>query len=286
MSKFFSNKKLIILLITIVAMIGFISISISIRDRRETPPVIQQIGNDAAGIASQIVSAPVNSIRTGLTSMVNLVNTYQDNERLKQQLDQLDQVKETNTTLRRENKALKRQLKLSATLTDYKEMNAAVISRSPASWQNQVVINKGQLNGVVKNMPVMSGSGLLGRVVEVNKTNSKVELISTDNKNTNRFAVEVKIGADKYLSGIVSRYNSAQHRLIISQLDTTEGVKAGDMVSTSGLGGLTPRGLFVGKVTSVRKDDYGLTNSVYVKPAANIDDFTVVTLIDRTVAGD
>lgn len=286
MPKFFSNKKLIILLITLVTMIGLIAISINVKDRRNTPPVIQQIGNDAAGFASQVVEAPINSLRTGFTAMVNLVNTYQDNERLKQQLDELDQVKETNATLKRENKDLKQQLKLNATLTDYKNITAAVITRSPASWQNQVVINKGQLNGVVKNMPVMAGSGLLGRVVEVNKTNSKVELISTSNKNTNSFAIEVKTGDDQYINGIISGYNADQKELIISQLTSTDNIKKGDVVSTSGLGGLTPRGLYVGKVADIRKDNYGLTNSVYVKPAANINDFTVVTVINRSVEGN
>ena len=286
MSKFFSNKKLIILLITIVAMIGLIAISINVKDRRDTPPLVQQIGNDAAGVASSIISAPINSLHTGLTAMVNLVNTYQDNEQLKQQLDTLDQVKETNATLKRENQSLKKQLHLNATLTDYKQIDAAVITRSPATWQNQVVINKGQVNGVVKNMPVMAGSGLLGRVVEVNKTNSKVELISTSNKATNSFAIEVRLSSGKYLDGIVSGYDANKKQLIISQLDNTDGVKAGDEVTTSGLGGLTPRGLFVGKVSAIRKDDYGLTNSVYVKPAADINDFTVVTVIDRTVEGE
>lgn len=286
MPKFFSNKKLIILLITIVTMIGLIAISINVKDRRNTPPVIQQIGNDAAGFASQVVEAPINSMRTGFTAMINLVNTYQDNERLKKQLDQLDQTKETNATLRRENKDLKKQLKLNSTLTDYKSITAAVITRSPASWQNQVVINKGQINGVVKNMPVMAGSGLLGRVVEVNKTNSKIELISTSNKNTNSFAIEVKTKSGSYVNGIISGYNADKKELVISQLSSTDDIKANDVVSTSGLGGLTPRGLYVGKVANIRKDNYGLTNSVYVKPAANINDFTVVTVVDRSIEGN
>lgn len=286
MSKFFSNKKLIILLITIVTMIGLIAISINIKDRRNTPPLVQQIGNDAAGFATEVIEAPVNSLHTGFTAMVNLVNTYQDNEQLKKQLDELDQVKETNTTLKRENKNLKKQLKLNATLTDYKQISASVITRSPASWQNQVTINKGQINGIVKNMPVMAGSGLLGRVVEVNKTNSKVELISTSNKSTNSFAIEVKASSGKYLNGIVSGYDADAKELIVSQLTSTSGIKKNDVVSTSGLGGLTPKGLFVGKVADIRKDDYGLTNSVYVKPAANINDFTVVTVINRAVEGD
>lgn len=267
-------------------MIGLIAVSINVKDRRNTPPVIQQIGNDAAGFASQVVAAPINSLHTGFTAMVNLVNTYQDNEQLKKQLDELDQVKETNATLKRENKDLKQQLKLNSTLTNYKKITAAVITRSPASWQNQVVINKGQVNGIVKNMPVMTGSGLLGRIVEVNKTNSKVELISTSNKNTNSFAIEVKTASGTYVNGIISGYNADKKELIISQLSSVDDIKKGNVVSTSGLGGLTPRGLYVGKVANIRKDNYGLTNSVYVKPAANINDFTVVTVINRSVEGN
>ncbi len=54
---------------------------------------------------------------------------------------------------------------------------------------------------------------------------------------------------------------------------------------TSGLGGLTPKGLLIGKVASVKTDNYGLADKVYIKPAGNLDDMDVVTVIKRTIGG-
>ncbi|HBQ43907.1 MAG TPA: rod shape-determining protein MreC, partial [Lactobacillus acetotolerans] len=57
-----------------------------------------------------------------------------------------------------------------------------VISRSPDSWSDLLVINKGSTAGIRKNMAVMCGGGVIGRVVEVNAASSKVELITTTDK--------------------------------------------------------------------------------------------------------
>lgn len=282
MQKFFSNKRLIVLLVALITSVGLIAASIAVRDNKSTPPIVQQVGNDAVGIAGWVVAGPANAINGGIEDIANLMNTYSENERLKAKLDDLAQTKVRNQTLSRENKQLKKQLKLTATLADYDTVTAAVESRSPSNWLNVLVINKGSVSGVKKNMPVMSGSGLIGRITEVNKTNSKVELISTDNDAANRFAAQVDVGS-KTINGVITGYDTASGRLIMGQLTTDANVKKGTRVYTSGLGGRTPKGLFIGTVSTVKKDDYGLANTVYLKPAGSLNDVSVVTVIDRTV---
>jgi rod shape-determining protein MreC len=282
MQKFFSNKRLIVLLVALITSVGLIAASIAVRDNKNTPPIVQQVGNDAVGIAGWVVAGPANAINGGIEDIANLMNTYSENERLKAKLDDLAQTKVRNQTLSRENKQLKKQLKLTATLADYDTVTAAVESRSPSNWLNVLVINKGSVSGVKKNMPVMSGSGLIGRITEVNKTNSKVELISTDNDAANRFAAQVDVGS-KTINGVITGYDTASGRLIMGQLTTDANVKKGTRVYTSGLGGRTPKGLFIGTVSTVKKDDYGLANTVYLKPAGSLNDVSVVTVIDRTV---
>lgn len=285
MQKFFSNRKLIIVLIAIIISMGLMAFSVSVRNSDKTPPLIQRFGNDVVGVADRIVALPVNGVKNSFSSVSNLINTYEENTKLKAQLDDLAQTKTQADTLKAENKELKQQLKLDKTLTDYSKINAAVLTRSPANWQNNLVINKGSLAGIKKNMPVMAGSGLIGRVVEVNSTNSKVELITTDNQSANRFAAEV-ITDDGTANGIMTGYDKQSRQLKMGQLNTDAKIKVGDTVQTSGLGGLTPRGLYIGKVSKVKHDNYGLALSLTVKPAVNLDDFTVVTVIKRQLAGD
>lgn len=285
MQKFFSNRKLIIVLIAIIISMGLMAFSVSVRNSDKTPPLIQRFGNDVVGVADRIVALPVNGVKNSFSSVSNLINTYEENTKLKAQLDDLAQTKTRANTLKAENKELKKQLNLDNTLTDYTKINAAVLTRSPANWQNNLVINKGSLAGIKNNMPVMAGSGLIGRVVEVNGTNSKVELVTTDNQSANRFAAEV-VTANGTANGIMTGYDKQSRQLKMGQLNTDAKIKVGDTVQTSGLGGLTPRGLYIGKVSKVKHDNYGLALSLTVKPAVNLDDFTVVTVIKRQLAGD
>ncbi|KRM99255.1 rod shape-determining protein MreC [Loigolactobacillus rennini DSM 20253] len=264
---------------------GLMAFSVSVRNSDKTPPLIQRFGNDVVGVADRVVALPVNGVKNSFSSVSNLINTYEENTKLKAQLDDLAQTKTRANTLKAENKELKKQLNLDNTLTDYTKINAAVLTRSPANWQNNLVINKGSLAGIKKNMPVMAGSGLIGRVVEVNGTNSKVELVTTDNQSANRFAAEV-VTANGTANGIMTGYDKQSRQLKMGQLNTDAKIKVGDTVQTSGLGGLTPRGLYIGKVSKVKHDNYGLALSLTVKPAVNLDDFTVVTVIKRQLAGD
>ena len=134
---------------------------------------------------------PANGIGKGVDALTDLINTYQENKALKAQLDDLAQTKVQAQTLKEENKNLKKELNLAGTLTDYTTLNASVLSRNPDNWQNSLVINKGALAGLKKNMPVMSESGIIGRISEVNKTNAKVELVSSTGRNSNGFAAVV-----------------------------------------------------------------------------------------------
>ncbi|QVI35731.1 rod shape-determining protein MreC [Lacticaseibacillus chiayiensis] len=286
MQKFFSNKKLIALMIALLVSLGLVAGSTYVSNNRNTPPFIQRIANDVVGIGGRIVALPGDLARNGLDDVHNLMNTFQENQHLKQQLDSLAQTKVQVQTLKRENQQLKQQLKLNGTLTDYSQISAAVILRAPSDWRNIVVINQGSAAGVKKGMPVMAGSGLVGRIVEVNRTNSKVEMLSTANKSSDRVAAAVETSEDKEVNGIITGYDEKSGDLVLGELSSEHTIKKGDKVVTSGLGGMTPKGLLIGEVASVKKDDYGLANNVYLSPAANLNDVTVVTVISRTIKGD
>ncbi|RHW46867.1 rod shape-determining protein MreC [Bombilactobacillus bombi] len=283
MRNFFSNKKLIIIMVLVIVVVSMITASLTFGQKRARPTIIHQAGNDGLGVIGNVVSMPINGIRNIDDNVQSLFNTYQENRQLKSHLDDLAQTKAQISALKKENKDLKQQVKLNKTLTDYHQMTASVISRSPNNWQNYLLINKGALSGIKKDMPVMSGSGLIGRIVEVNQTNSKVSLISTDKSLSNKFAVEITKDDGTDTSGIIGRYDKDDNLLVMTNVDSPEKIKAGQQVITSGLGGLTPRGLYVGKVVKVKKDDYGLVSSVFVKPATDLNNFTIVTVISRDV---
>ncbi|MDC2829465.1 rod shape-determining protein MreC [Limosilactobacillus mucosae] len=280
MQKFFSNRRLVITVVILVACFGLMGGSVAMRNRRSTPPLIQQFGNDIVGFADDIVAYPVNAVQSGVSSVSELMNAYTENRELKQKVSELAQVKVRDQTLAKENKELKAELKLKSSLTDYSTVSAAVMSRTPSSWQQQLVINKGQTSGIKKNMPVLSGGGLIGRVSEVNKTNSKVELLSDTSESSNRFSIVINGSDGKNVNGIITGYNARTNELIMGQVTSTAKIKKGAKVMTNGMGGITPKGLYVGKVSRIGKDDYGLAKKVYIKPATNFNEINIVTVAE------
>lgn len=280
MQKFFSNRRLVITVVILVVCFGLMGGSIAMRNRRSTPPLIQQFGNDIAGFADGIVAYPVNAVQGVADSVSGLMNAYTENRELKQKVSELAQVKVRDQTLAKENKQLKAELKLKNSLTDYSTVSAAVMSRTPSSWQQQLVINKGQTSGIKKNMPVLSGGGLIGRVAEVNKTNSKVELLSDTSESSNRFSIVINGTDGKSVNGIITGYNARTNELIMGQVTSTAKIKKGAKAVTNGMGGITPKGLYVGKVSRIGKDDYGLAKKVYIKPATNFNEINIVTVAE------
>ncbi len=280
MQKFFSNRRLVITVVILVVCFGLMGGSIAMRNRRSTPPLIQQFGNDIAGFADGIVAYPVNAVQGVADSVSGLMNAYTENRELKQKVSELAQVQVRDQTLAKENKQLKAELKLKNSLTDYSTVSAAVMSRTPSSWQQQLVINKGQTSGIKKNMPVLSGGGLIGRVAEVNKTNSKVELLSDTSESSNRFSIVINGTDGKSVNGIITGYNARTNELIMGQVTSTAKIKKGAKVVTNGMGGITPKGLYVGKVSRIGKDDYGLAKKVYIKPATNFNEINIVTVAE------
>lgn len=280
MRKFFSNRRLVFIVVVLVVAFGLMGGSVALRNRRQTPPIVQQFGNDIVGMVGSVVAYPVNAAQNGVSSFSDLLNTYSENQKLKQQVSELAHDKVRNQTLSKENRELKAELKVKKSMTDYSTISAGVMSRTPSSWQKQLIINKGQTSGIKKNMPVMSAGGLIGRVTEVNKTNSKVELLSNTGESANRFAIQIKGEDGKTVNGIITDYDSETNSLVMGQVTSKAKIKKGTKVTTSGMGGVTPKGLYVGKVSRVGKDDYGLAQKIYIKPAANFNDVNIVTVAE------
>ncbi|WP_282457943.1 rod shape-determining protein MreC [Ligilactobacillus aviarius] len=281
MQKPFFNKKLVITMVSLIIAFLLIAFSIFVRNDRSTPSFIQNIGNSAAGVVDKVVNAPVEGISRMTGSVSNLTDTYQENAQLKKKLDSMNALQVENETLKQENKQLKQQLSLNKSLTSYTDISAYVISRSPSTWQNQIVISKGSNAGITKGSAVVSDKGLIGRVMEVNKNNSKVELVTTQDDAADRFAVQLIDNNGQTVNGLITGYDTDTNLLVMGQITSKENVKKGTQVITSGLGGTTPKGLFVGTVEKVVNQQAGLPTKIYIKPAANMTNLNVVTVAKR-----
>ncbi|WP_195307492.1 rod shape-determining protein MreC [Weissella confusa] len=278
MKNILTSRRLVVAVIVAIVTIGLIVISSRAQNSQKEPSLPTRVVSDVSGWVSSVVSSPVKAVSGGYEAVSGLLNTYKENQALTEKVDDLAQAKVQLQTLQAENRALKDQLQIENTLTDYKVVNAVVISRSPSNWQSQLIVNKGSNAGIKKGMSVMGSGGLIGRVSEVNTTNAKVELLSDDSQVADRFAIRVANKDGEVVDGIVTSFNQEKNLIVMGQITSDVALEKGDLVTTSGLGGVTPAGLYVGKVQKISQDDYGLSKKIYIKPATDFNNIPVVSV--------
>ena len=282
MKKFLENKKLLSAFVIVIVILSILGGSVSLRNKRNTPLLIQSFGNDVVGVGARIVDIPLGWVSGGLNNVHSILTTQSENDHLKSQVTNLGQTKARNSTLEAENKQLRSALKLKDTLSGYSMVDASVISRSSDTWSDLLVINKGSSAGIQKNMAVMCGGGVIGRIVEVNAASSKVELITTTDKSANRFSVQATASNGKSVHGIITVDSDGS--LAFTQVVDSRKLKQGTRVYTSGMGGNSPKGLLIGTLATTTRDSFGLSDLIKINPAGELNDPSVVTVIRRKVA--
>ena len=271
-----NNKKLIWILLSAIAVVSVVAYTMINGANNAVTSVI----NDATAWGGRLFSEPVSMVVRFVDSVDNLINTHEENQHLKEKIDKIYELQVRVADLEAENGKMKQELNLTESLSEYTTVHATVIARNPDQWMESLVINVGANEGIQKKMSVMSGNGLIGRIIEVNPTSSKVLLLSNEQSNDGKVAASIQIKSGS-ANGIISGYDRKTKEYLMTQVDPTVQVAAGDLVQTSGLGGVTPSSLLIGEVTEAKMDDYGLFQTVRIKPAGEMTDIRFVTVIKR-----
>ncbi|MGK7377884.1 rod shape-determining protein MreC [Planococcus sp. 1R117A] len=278
MFHFFTNKRLILLLLGVILLVALISFSLRDRDNVSLP---EQIIKDGVGAGQMIFSGPAHFVTGIFDSVDSLLNTYEENKYLKSRLEEFASVQAEATNLRSENDELKALVGKEEDLRSYNPIHATVIARNPDQWEEKIIINEGSTNGVKENMAVMTAQGLIGKVVLTTPFTSTVELISTQNPNYRVSAMV--IGGKKDVFGLIEGYDVERRELLLKRIDADIDLKVGQQVISSGLGGIFPKGIVIGEITEIAIDEFGLTKLVYVKPAADFSLLNHVVIADRVL---
>ena len=275
MPQFFLNKRLIVLLVSIIVLVALIGFSLRERSKVTWP---EQFVKDTTGWFQSLVSKPVHFFAGLGENLQDLTNTYEENKELKARLDRLVNLESQVQELKQDNEDLRDVLGEKKTLRDYEPIPASVIARNPDRWHEMIIIDKGSKNGIEQNMAVVTAKGLIGKIKTVNQFSSTVQLLSAmDPKNR----ISVTIQGDDKIFGFVQGFDSQKKLLMVKSIPTGTKVEKGQTVITSGLGGVFPAGLLVGKVVDVKPDQYGLNQTALVKPGANFYNINNVLVISR-----
>ena len=276
MPQFFFNKKLILSLVGMIFLVALISFSLRDRTNATLP---EQIIKDTVGVAQSIVARPANFIIGIFNNIDALLNTYEENKRLKARLEDFAAVQAEATELKSDNEKLRALLDKSESLKAFNPIHATVIARNPDQWEEKLILDKGSSDGISKNMAVMTAEGLIGKITLVTPFTSEVELLFTNNPN---YRVSAMVLGEKEAYGLIEGFDEERNELIMKRIDSSLTVKVGEQVISSGLGGIFPKGVPIGEITEVSTDDYGLTKMVYVKPSANFSLLDHVIIAKRT----
>ena len=277
MPQFFLNKRLIILLVSMIILVSLIGFSLKERKELTWP---EQFVKDTTGWVQTLVSRPANYIAGFFENVKDLQNTYVENKELRSRLDELAQLKADVQTLTEDNNELRDILDKKDSLSDYKQIQATVIGRNPDRWDELLIINKGSTDGIERDMAVITSTGLIGKVKNSRQFTSTIQLLSSTDA-TNRVSAEI-VGSQTYY-GQIEGFDAAKEMLLLKKIPYEAKIEKGQLVQTSGMGGVFPSRLIIGTVEEVVPDEFGLTQTAFIKPGANFYDLEHVMVIERSM---
>ncbi|HEX4342622.1 MAG TPA: rod shape-determining protein MreC [Verrucomicrobiae bacterium] len=144
---------------------------------------------------------------------------------------------------------------------------ANVITRDPANWWRTIEVDLGSRDGLRENLPVLSPDGyLIGRTSSVSLTRSQITLLGDPNCKASGLVED-----EARDMGVIAAGGPFDGSFItMSYLASSANVQSGQNVVTSGLGGVFPKGITIGKIVDARQVEFGLYTEARVKLAANL----------------
>ena len=210
----------------------------------------------------------------GMASNVReIMEVHEQNRMLRSEVEELRIQNVKANEYAAENIRLRELLSYKHSAMQFDLVMARVIGREPATWTRMIVIDRGTQHGVQKNMAVVTSHGLVGAVTEAGPISSKVELILDP-----RAAAGALIQRSR-VAGVVKGTpdDSMNPRLV--NVPKNEDIVVDDIVVTSGFGGIFPKGIMIGKVTSVKNDGGGLLQYAVINPAVDFQRLEDVAVI-------
>ncbi|MEA3545534.1 MAG: rod shape-determining protein MreC [Thermodesulfobacteriota bacterium] len=257
------------LLLTIILLLGTVILySYNLRQRTSTTFFERAILTFAAPFQSSVDS--VADVVTGAWGdYLWLVDVRKRNIELEQENLKLSSQLQYNNEISLQNERLRKLLAFVDEL-DRPALPAQVIGEDGSNWARTIVINKGTRAGLHNGLPVVAAQGVVGRIIKIAPTSSRVLLVTdassavaTLNQRTRTRGIARGRGGD----------------LSIEYALRDADIQIGDLLVTSGMGGIFPKGLSLGLVESVEKDQFGLFQRIKAASAVDFSHLEEVMVI-------
>jgi len=250
--KFPTKLFLLILIITVIAF---------------NPKIISGFKNFTFGILTK----PIKALSGVKIYFKRIKNLSEENLLLKQRVASLSIELARKKEISSENKRLRSLLDFKKPL-HYKTIISKVIARDSTDWRKAIIINKGTRDGIREHASSATAKGLIGTVVEVGPSSSKVMLITDHNS---RVGVIIEPSRE---SGVLIGSPEGECRVIYLSLDAK--IERGDKVLTCGFSAFFPKGLAIGRVREIGLEKTGLYKYAVVDPFEDMGRIEEVVCID------
>lgn len=236
------------------------------------------------------VTTPFASFGTWIKNKVtDTVDTFaefselqKENEELRKQVAKLETALADTYTNEIEIERLKNLANVIETSPDLQYVAADVISISADGFGSTFSVNKGTLDGIKRNSVVVSCDGLVGKVTDIGLNWATVTAITDPSMSVG--ATVKRSEATGVTEGDVSL--RAKGLLRLSYLTADASVIRGDIVFTSGLGGVFPAGILIGRITDVESEENGLAQNATIEPAASLEGLRRVYITNGAWTGE
>ena len=214
------------------------------------------------------VMAPFQRVTSGIGGMMRgifdhyvlLVGTQAENEHLVARIRDLERRGTHQSEMELMNRRLKRLLALERELPT-RAVAASVTARDASVWFQSLTLNKGEVDGIQTGMPVIAPEGVVGLISSTSMHASRVLLLTDPNSGIDVLVQRTRVRG--ILSGLLEEGTTLKY------VKRSDDVRVGDRVVASGLDGVFPKGLPVGRVTEVSRKDRGLFLYAEVTPDAD-----------------
>lgn len=233
--------------------------------QRESLPFITKAFHIGAMPFELTVSRVLSGIHTGIDVIDSALKTRVEWEEMENRIAALEAEKNAWEETKAENLRLQTLLDYRSKNPQYRLMIGSVISRNYGTWSNTLVIDRGETDGVQPFMPIITPKGVVGFIAEVYPYSSRVQLILDPRSSV---GAVVQRPESRVVSIVRGNGNSPLEPQFIN-IPREADILDGDVLVTSGLGGVYPKGLVVGTVKAVYEDENNFMKAAVVTPAVD-----------------
>lgn len=271
------SKKVVILL-GLIALLAASLVALTVSSRiHPTTHGLGQGGIAVVGPFQQAFTRSVRFVRGIWEHYFHLVTVARENEELRDRLARAVEMNHRYRELDLANRRLRKLLHFRETIPR-QVISAQIIGKDPSPWFKSVMIDKGRADGVDVGYPVVVPEGIVGQVTEASAHYAKVLLIIDQNHAVDGLVQRTRA------RGIIQ--GAARGRCTFQYALRKHDIQVGDTIVSSGLDGVFPKGIRVGRVSEVVKRDAGIFQEVEVVPFVDFETLEEVLVVLNLSVGE